>query len=379
MAPIRSIHLFDLATYGFALLCIILLSGCGYPRNVGLEQMMPPSELGVARLHDVAVIEFSGDGGVLVANHLAGSLRRVRVDGREFFTIRGPARLESRRARSDSYFAPAVAIDHARRSNARGVLVGQADIIVDEEVLPPQIAETCLLADAAGICLKTSVETTQCIWITVTLDYAARALDAATGRSVYDFSQSRLADSVTECDTTDGDPTELVDRMLHDGFDPAVDLIARQLTQTAANTIHEEIVPHPETFFVAFLTEADRLEGPLAEEFEAAAGLVTYRDTDAACDAWRGMARRGVSDLAISYNLAACDENEGRYLAALNSYGALYRRIFQAPVGDPDEAGVESNYDRDDWAGLLAEARERVSQIYDADQTMSQLGGQSSM
>ena len=88
------------------------------------------------------------------------------------------------------------------------------------------------------------------------------------------------------------------------------------------------------------------------------------------------MARSGVRDRAVAYNLAACAEDAGNYRAAMEAYESVYRMVFHTPLqGTADVPASEANYEMDDWAELLTEARRRARRRYEAEETLAVLTG----
>ena len=354
-----------------ALVAAALLSACGNTQQIARQQMMAPENMEVAVRGHVAVVEFTGEGGQAVADRLSASLERVRLEGRPVFDVHGPIRLHSGRTVSIGNVDPAEALDYARSVDARAVLMGQTSYDSNTELLPPQTTETCKTRDAAGQCIALSVEVRQCAEITVTMDFAAQAMDVDTGRDIYEARPARTARSTTECVSTGDDPAVLITRLLNNDFGRSVDTLRAQLAQNAADRIHRDIAPYPETFRVAFLNEADRLTGASEAQFEQASDLIGDGHAAAACSVWERMAQSGVSDRAVAYNLAACAEEAGNFRAAMEAYESVYRMVFHTPLQSRGDVPVaEANYEMDDWAELLTEARGRVRRRHEAEETL---------
>ena len=352
-------------------LAAIVLAGCGNTQQIARQQMMAPENMEVAVRGEVAIVEFTGEGGQAVADRLSASLERVQLEGRPVFDVHGPIRLHSGRTVSIGNVDPAEALDYARSVDAHAVLMGQTSYDSNTELLPPQTTETCKTRDAAGQCIALSVEVRQCAEITVTMDFAAQAMDVDTGRNIYEARPARTARSATECVSTGDDPAVLITRLLNNDFGRSVDALRAQLAQNAADRIHRDIAPYPETFRVSFLNEGDRLDGAQQAQFEQGSDLIGNGQVGPACSVWERMTRSGVDDRALAYNLAACAEEAGNFRAAMEAYESVYRMVFHTPLqGTGDAPVVEANYEMNDWAELLSEARGRVGRRHEAEETL---------
>lgn len=360
-------------------LAAIALASCSNTQEIARQQMMAPDNMEVAVRGDVAVVEFTGEGGQAVADRLSASLERVRLEGRPVFDVHGPIRLHSGRTVSIGNVDPAEALDFARSVDANAVLMGQTSYDTNTELLPPQTTETCQTRDAAGQCIDLSVEVRQCAEITVTMDFAAQAMDADTGRTIYEARPARAARSATECLSTGDDPAYLITRLLNNDFGRSVDNLRAQLAQNAADRIHRDIAPYPETFRVSFLNEGDRLGEAQQAQFEQASDLIGNGQVAAACSVWERMTRSGVSDPAIAYNLAACSEEAGNFRAASEAYESVYRMVFHTPLQSTGAPVAEATYDLDDWAEVLTSAQDRVRRRYQAEEDLVVLTGTPAM
>ena len=360
-------------------LAAALLSACSSTQEIARQQMMAPENLELAMRGDIAMVEFTGEGGQDVANRLSASLERVRLEGRPVFDVSGPVRLHSGRSVAIGNVDPAEALDYARSVNARTVMMGQTSYDSNTELLPPQTNEICRTRDAAGACIDLSVEVRQCAEITVTMDFATQAMDVDTGETIYNPRPGRASRSTTECVSTGDDPAVLITRLLNNDFGRSVDTLRAQLAQNAADRIHRDIAPYPETFQVSFLREGDSLTDGQEAQFEQASDLVGDGQPGAACSVWQRMAQSGVRDPAVSYNLAACAEDAGNFQAAMEAYEAVYRMVFHTPLSATGQTGSDSNYELNDWAELLSTARARVRRRHDARETLSTLYGPPAM
>ena len=361
------------------LLSAAVLSACSSTQEISRQQMMAPENLELAMRGDVAVVEFTGEGGQDVADRLSASLERVRLQGQPVFDVHGPVRMHSGRTTAIGNVDPAEARDYARSVGAEALLMGQTSYDTNTELLPPQTSETCKSRDSAGACLSTMIEVTQCAEITVTMDFAAQGLDVETGETIYNPRPGRASRSTTECVSTGENPALLITRLMNNDYGRSVDRLRTQLAQNAADRIHRDISPYPETFQVSFLREGDNL--PQAQEamFEQASDLVGDGQPGAACSVWQRMAQSGVRDPAVSYNLAACAEDAGNFQAAMEAYEAVYRMVFHTPLQSTGQETAEANYELNDWAELLSEARARVRRRHDARETLNTLAGPPSM
>lgn len=344
------------------------LSACSSTRQVAQRQMMAPANMELAMRGDVAIVEFTGEGGQQVADRLAASMEQVRLEGRPVFMVSGPIRLHSGRTVAIGNVDPAEAMDYARSVGARAVMLGQTAYDSETEILPPQTTETCLEYDAAGNCAVLDIVVEQCVRLIVGMEFVAQALDVDTGQRIYEARPGRSQRHTTQCISSGDNPAVLMTRLLNNDFGRATDGLRNQLAQTAADSIHADIAPYPQTFQVAFLKEPHRLDGAAANRFEQASDLVGDGSPGSACSVFETMIRSGVSDPALAYNMAACVENDGNFLAALEAYDSVYRRVFSIGVG-------EGEYDMDEWARLLDASRARVRQRHDAEQTLSVLTG----
>ncbi len=358
-----------------ALLAATLLAACSSTQQISRQQMMAPENLELAMRRDIAVIEFTGEGGQDVANRLSASMERVYLEGRPVFDVNGPVRLHGGRSVAIGNVDPAEAMNYARSVNARAVMMGQTSYDSDTQLMPPQTSEICNARDAAGTCIDTSIEVRQCVEITVRMDYATQALDVETGETIYNPRPGRANRSTTECISTSDDPLVLVTRLMNNDFGRSVDGLRSQLAQTAADRIYRDIAPYPETFRVSFLNEGDRLTDAQEAQFEQASDLVSDGQPGAACSVWQRMAQSGVRDPAVSYNLAACAEDAGDFRAAMEAYEAVYRMVFHTPLSSTGQPAPESNYELNDWAEWLSSARARVRRRHDAQETLSVLAG----
>lgn len=364
----------------FAIAAAVFLSACSSTQEIARQQMMAPDNLEVAMRGDVAVVEFTGEGGQAVADRLSASLERVRLEGRPVFDVHGPVRLHSGRTVSIGNVDPAEALDYARSVDAGAVLMGQTSYDSNTELLPPQTSETCKTRDAAGQCISQSIEVRQCAEITVTMDFAAQAMDTGTGETIYEARPARTARSTTECVSTGDDPGVLITRLLNNDFGRSVDNLRAQLAQNAADRIHRDIAPYPETFRLSFLNEGDRLTDAQEAQFEQASDLIGNGQAAAACSVWERMARSGVRDRAVAYNLAACAEEAGNFQAASEAYESVYRMVFHTPLQSTGQASEDdANYEMEDWAELLSQSRTRVSRRQEAEEMLMVLTGPPSM
>ena len=360
-------------------LAAALLAACSSTQEIARQQMMAPENMELAMRGDVAVVEFTGEGGQDVADRLSASLERVRLEGRPVFDVSGPVRLHSGRSVAIGNVDPAEALDYARSVNARAVMMGQTSYDSNTELLPPQTNEICRTRDAAGTCVDMSVEVRQCAEITVTMDFATQAMDVDTGETIYNPRPGRASRSTTECVSTGDDPAVLITRLLNNDFGRSVETLRAQLAQNAADRIHRDIAPYPETFQVSFLREGDSLTDGQEAQFEQASDLVGDGQPGAACTVWQRMAQSGVRDPAVSYNLAACAEDAGNFQAAMEAYEAVYRMVFHTPLSSTGEVASDSNYEMNDWAELLSAARARVRRRHEARETLSTLYGPPAM
>ena len=364
----------------FVMAAAAILSACSNTQQIARQQMMAPDNMEVAIRGDVAVVEFTGEGGQAVADQLSASLERVRIEGRPVFDVHGPVRLHSGRTVSIGNVDPAEALDYARSVDAGAVLMGQTSYDSTTELLPPQTSETCEVFDPAGHCLEVWVEVRQCAEITVMMDFAAQAMDTGTGDMIYEARPARTARSTTECVSTADDPGVLITRLLNNDFGRSVDGLRAQLAQNAADRIHRDIAPYPETFRVSFLNEGDQLTGGQEALFEEASDLVSNGQPGAACSVWERMARSGVRDRAVAYNMAACAEEAGNFRAASEAYESVYRMVFHTPLNSAgQESAAEGNYELNDWAELLSQSRERVRRRQDAEEDLLVLTGPPTM
>ncbi len=356
------------------------LAACSNTQEIARQQMMAPENMEVAMRGDVAIVEFTGEGGQAVADQLSASLERVQLEGRPVFDVHGPIRLHSGRSVSIGNVDPAEALDFARSVDAEAVLMGQTSYDSNTELLPPQTTETCKTRNSAGQCINLQVEVRQCAEITVTMDFAAQAMDANTGRTIYEARPARAARSTTECLSTGDDPAYLITRLLNNDFGRSVDNLRAQLAQNAADRIHRDIAPYPQTFRVSFLNEGDRLGEAQQAQFEQASDLIGNGQVGAGCSVWERMTRSGVRDPAVAYNLAACAEEAGNFRAASEAYESVYRMVFHTPLQDTGATPVvESTYDLEDWADVLTEARGRVRRRYEAEENLVVLTGTPAM
>ncbi len=350
-------------TVGIAVVGAAVLSACSSTRQVSYQQMVAPANMEVARLHDVAITEFTGEAGWAVSEGLASSLQRVYVDGRTVFAVSGPY----------GNAGPAGALDIARSVDARVVLTGNTNYDTRTDIRSPSYTETCQAYDAAGNCAVVQTDVTQCVDITVTLQYAARAFEVDTGRTVYDPGWMNVAQNTSECVSTADNPAVLVSRLMNNDFGRSIDALKAQLAYTAAERIHRDIAPYPQTFLVQFLKEGDLLNDREEDLFEEASDLVDDGQTAAACSVWDRMARSGSRDLAVSYNQAACAEHAGDYVGALEGYNLVYSLVFTLPTGPGGGHSGDNNYDLDDWAELLATSRARAQQLQYSQDVLGQL------
>ncbi|NNG02949.1 MAG: hypothetical protein HKM95_02475 [Inquilinus sp.] len=352
-------------------LAAIALSACSSTQQVSHQRMMAPVNMEVAERREVAVVEFTGEGGQQISDRLAATLENVRLNGQPVFRVDGPVRLHRGRHASIGNVDRADALDYARSVGAGAVVMGQADFDTDTQLREPDVSESCVTRDQLGNCVKTAIEIRQCVDITVSLTYAAEALDTATGSPIYNRRPGDLKDRTTECLSTGDNPALLITRLMNNDFERSVAGLRNQLIARAAADIHRDIAPYAETFQVAFLREPDTATGAAAAEFEQANDLVGAGQAEAACAVWQRMARSGVSDLALSYNLAACAENSGNYRAAMEAYDAVDTMIFRMPRS----GGGDPNYDLEDWAGLLSAARGRVARLHESEETLAVFAG----
>ncbi len=362
-----------------ALLAAMLLAACGSTQQISRQQMMAPENMELAMRGDIAMVEFTGEGGQDVANRLSASLERVRVQGRPVFDVHGPVRLHGGRSAAIGNVDPAEAMNYARSVNARAVMMGQTSYDSNTELLPPQTSEVCHARDAAGACVDMSFEVRQCAEITVTMDFATQAMDVDTGETIYNPRPGRARRSTTECISTSDDPAVLITRLLNNDFGRSVETLRAQLAQNAADRIHRDISPYPETFRVSFLNEGDSLTGAQQAQFEQASDLVGDGQPGAACSVWQRMAQSGVRDPAVSYNLAACAEDAGDFRAAMEAYEAVYRMVFHTPLSSTGQLAPDSNYELNDWAEWLSEARARVRRRHEAEEALRVLAGPPAM
>ena len=68
-------------------LAAAFLSACSSTQQISRQQMMAPENMELAMRGDIAVVEFTGEGGQDVANRLSASLERVRLEGRPVFEV----------------------------------------------------------------------------------------------------------------------------------------------------------------------------------------------------------------------------------------------------------------------------------------------------
>ena len=347
-------------------LLALSLAACSSTRNIATQRIIAPENLEVARLKTLAMVEFEGELGPRLSRRLAKRLAEVRVDGQRLFDLTGPITLHA----GGSQDVEAVAL--ARKLDARAAIRGRADLRRETDYEVPVVLEDCVkYADKKKKkCIETQPVILHCAELSVTLDYSVLASDAASARPIYDPGATRLVERDRECIRYPAEQAHDGVELLEGRVDDLAAGLRRELLDQAVERIHRDIAPYPETVTITFLSEPDTLAEAPAERFGAAADLVKDRRIEAGCEIWRNMVEGGLRDPALTYNLAACAEQEESYGVAGRLY-ALTRRYADELQG---QAGAEErNYDYEDWAKLVAKAQDRVGRLYRSQQAMDVL------
>lgn len=361
-----------------ALLILLALTACSTTQRVTQQRLMAPEHVEVAQLRDLAIIEFTGNAGTELTRDVTGRLEDLRVEGAPFFSLAGPMRLHSSRDADFGSVEHAEALDFGRRMETRGVLLGRARMRSSVDLEPAKVWEECAdYSKKQKRCKKRESKVRHCGRASVDFAYRVQALEVETGRVVYDPPLQELSDDRSECRTAKLKDSERNSEEVHDMMHAAEDRLRRKLMDQAAQRIHHDISPYYVSVQLEFLKKSDALQGLQAERFAVGAGLVGEGQIESACGIWRNLELQGASDLALSYNLAACAEHREDYARARTLYDDTQRHadlLLRSPAARDGSAApaqpVQRNYSFKDWAELIAKARSRVAGLEYTEETM---------
>ncbi len=353
-------------------LLALSLAACGSTRNIATQRVIAPENLELAKRKTLAMVEFNGDLGPRLSRRLAKRLAQVRVEGERLFDLTGPVTLHAGSDHDVEVAGSGEAVALARKLGARAVIGGHAALRRETDYEVPEVQEDCVkYADKKKKkCSKTEPVIHHCAELSVALKYSVLAVETDSGRPIYDPGVRRLVERERECIRYPAEEAYYGVELLEEKVDDVAAGLRRELLDQAVARIHRDIAPYREAVTITFLSEPDALPEAPAERFGVAAELVNNRRFEAGCEIWRNMVEAGLRDTALTYNLAACAEQEESYGVARRLY-ALTQRYADELQGRA--ASEERNYGYEDWAKLVAKAQDRVGWLYRSQQAMDVL------
>ena len=296
----------------------------------------------------------------------------MRIDGERLFAITGPVALRAGGDREIDEVGSAEALELARNLGVRAVIQGRATLRKDTDFDVPVTESACVKRSSKNKkrCIERQTLIIHCAELSVALKYNVLALETTGGRLIYDPGVKRLVERHRDCVRYPAEQAYAAVERLEDKLEEAADELRSVLLAEAVDRIHHDIAPYTKTFAVTFLTEPDVLAGAPAERFAVAADLIKDRRFRAGCRIWRGMVEAGRHDPALTYNLAACAEQDENYGVARQFYALTQRHAdgLQARAG-----GEDRTYSYEDWSKLVAMAQERVGLLHRSQQAINVL------
>jgi len=294
--------------------------------------MIQPAEYHQASLtKTVAVLPFSGKGGVEFGAELEGLLTSIDINGHPYFTVVDRVSIDkvvselklSQSALADS----STAVKLGQIIGAQGIYTGAVTVnnVRDNDFRTQrsECVEYQMKRDEKGnlhqgSCIRWRKYYVNCTRRQANVSVTPKLIDVATSKILYSKNISGAAES-SGCE--DGSPPQ--------GKQELLDL-ARQ---TVKNVIRKDIAPYYVTTMVKLKDETDGMDLSAAKDrLRMGIRFAESRRMDVACEQWGEARQMAPESPSILYNLAICAET----VADLDSALRLYQQADRL-LGKPDE------------------------------------------
>lgn len=246
-------------------------------------------------LERMVVDRIAGADGAQLAFAIEEALDRADIDGTRYFTVVSGA---SRYRGGDAPIAD-------------GVITGTVSTAVEEDPVTRKVRK-CVEREGGkrdGKCVKEADVDTVCTLRVVSVDVALRLTRVADDVVVYRTARPDRA----ELSWCPGDrPGRTVEEMIGD-----------QIGNHAA-AFRRDIAPYAVRESIRYRESRSKMPKDIAQRFRAAV-LVSEREPDAACAAWRAIDAELADHPSVVFNLALCAEASGALQDALARYARASR------------------------------------------------------
>ncbi|WP_198021405.1 CsgG/HfaB family protein [Burkholderia sp. WSM2232] len=292
---------------GALLIAALLLSACAAPVTVVPMQFAAKTD--AAHYRRVAVLPFDGDGGPEATKQFESMLASVRYEQRPYFTVVDRLTLQNvlseMNLRQSAYSNPRSAVKLGRLVGADALYSGSAFVL---PIAYSHSTENRVHCPDKGKCVTVPVP---CTTKTAGFKLIPRLVEVSQGKVVYSETKTGSASSYWCADS---------------GSEVSAALLLNQAANDAFQQVREDIAPYEKNVYVNYKKDTDGIDPKSVETFEGALDFAKSGRFDRACSIWAQLVPANPSSVALPYNLAVCDEVNGRLDSAL----ARYERVDNA-------------------------------------------------
>ncbi|PWE17586.1 hypothetical protein DDZ18_07925 [Marinicauda salina] len=283
-----------------------LAAACANSATVNVERA--PRVLGAERIYSLAVMDFAGPGGTVLAEEIESEMVAARFRGQPAVSVVDPSSAGPRYARGryrPARRGAAGLVEIGRRIDVDGVIGGSVlDEIVDDREYTRE-EDDCVARDEDGDCTEVRVVEIPCWDVDARIEARVLLVETATGRTLFN-------------DIVRGESGMYYCEDEHLPY--TIPQLRDQARRDAARPLRELFLPHEERVRAPFQRPGDNLPEPVAARFQAGYELAGDDRLGEACTIWEELETSGVRTAGLLYNLGVCAEVFGRLELALQRY-----------------------------------------------------------
>ena len=318
-------------TSGLACAVAALLSSCAAP-TTQTSVLFPPNNAAAGELRHVAVLPFSGPGGVDQMIAFESMIAQTSVNGQAYFTLVDRRTMQNA---IDEMKLGATGLIDDKTALKLGKMIGAEGLYSGAVYTPPMITKQYQeeRSQCNGVanpnkvvskCTSTSTYKVNCTQKIVQFTLVPRLVKIATGQVIY-----QPTVTATRTSSACSDQTESLSEGEMRG-DARAEVLDR---------IQQDIAPHIKVFKLALKESTEGLDELSAKSFKDGMAFAKSGRMDRACANWGAIetAMGPKAPLTITYNMAICAEAAGRLDEAFQRIKAVDAQLTQ-PDKDVNDA-----------------------------------------
>jgi len=324
----KDIKLFCFGMISFVLM-IFVITGCATKIPVSMRQ---PAEFHQASLtRTVAVLPFSGNGGVEFSAELESLLAGVEINGKPFFTLVDRSTIDKvmaeMRLSNSAMVDQNTAVKLGKLIGAQGIYTGTITSNNTRDSHYKAQRQECVQREIKrdkegnryeGNCIRYRTYHVSCTKRQANFAVTPKLVDIMTGKIIYTANRTGSAES-SGCE--DGTPPKTEQELID------------QSKNTAKESIRRDVAPYFTTVMVKLKDSTDGIESSsVKDKLKLGVKFADNKRIDAACDQWNEIKPLVPNSPSVVYNLGICAESAGEYENAKKLYVQADKL-----TGKPDE------------------------------------------